>query len=284
MKKTLLFVLASLITLCTNAFTLGYYTYEPLSGNTVDVLTGNQTIHYSENAVKVKQCTQKDVVSASILPSVSEDGIDYKVEYVESLAYAECRELAEVTVGENLKLLPDVTFASCPVKKLVWNAENCVIETDYPLSTFLDDSWVTWKYLTLQFENVEDVVVGQNVKVLPNLFVAHSNITSVDIPSSVGTIYEFAFSGCPNLEEVHVHAPAPSSIKLGHRVFHETADHCTLYVPRGSAELYRQADQWKDFQNIVEESEEEQNPYDLNRDGQVDVSDVNKLIDYILGK
>ena len=291
MKKTLLFALASLITLCANAFTYGENVYEPWSVEQVEycfpsnpIMVVGYYVNISDQAVTLVQCLNKDIKKAEIPSLALNEGNDYVVQYVMNSAFEECAELSEVVIGDSLKILPDLTFSSCPVKKLVWNAENCVIETDYVLSIFLDDSPVTWRDLRLQFEQVEDLIIGDNVKVLPNLFVAHSKISSVTIPKSVTSIYEFAFSGCFDLKSVHVQAQDPSLIEVAWRAFQETADHCTLYVPRGTAERYRQADPWKEFQNIVEEGEEEQPPYDLNHDGQVDITDVSILIDYILGK
>ena len=58
---------------------------------------------------------------------------------------------------------------------------------------------------------------------------------------------------------------------------------CLLKVPRGKVDEYRQADQWKDFQNIVEDTEDAVTG-DLDGSGAVDGSDLNILINIILGK
>ena len=58
-------------------------------------------------------------------------------------------------------------------------------------------------------------------------------------------------------------------------------DACTLHVPKGTIPIYRECDQWKDFLNIVDDADASG---DLNGDGIVDVSDVNIMIDMVLGK
>ena len=55
---------------------------------------------------------------------------------------------------------------------------------------------------------------------------------------------------------------------------------CRLHAIRGTKELFQNAEQWRDFLNIVDDLEE---PGDVNGDGKVNVSDVTALINMILG-
>ena len=57
---------------------------------------------------------------------------------------------------------------------------------------------------------------------------------------------------------------------------------CTLYVPVGSLAAYRATPAWNSFSKIVEEADAVLG--DLNGDGQVDISDVNAVINMMLGK
>lgn len=105
-----------------------------------------------------------------------------------------------------------------------------------------------------------------------------SLVKYVDIPSSVTTIGYNAFSFCLVLKSIRI----PASVKnIGFAAFASNNDckltsitvcnpippdltnsasvfsyvdklKCTLYVPAGSKSAYQAADQWKDFQNIVE--------------------------------
>ena len=58
----------------------------------------------------------------------------------------------------------------------------------------------------------------------------------------------------------------------------------TLYVPRGSKEIYENTYPWGYFQNIVEFDETQQMPFvgDVNGDGKVNVSDITTLVNNIL--
>lgn len=58
---------------------------------------------------------------------------------------------------------------------------------------------------------------------------------------------------------------------------------CVLQVPKGTKNAYQQADQWKDFVNI-EESQEDIVLGDLDGSCDINGTDLNILINIILGK
>ncbi len=80
-----------------------------------------------------------------------------------------------------------------------------------------------------------------------------TGLTSVNIPNSVTSIGEGAFFLCSGLKDVTVNWTTPLDISDSGILFTGTPiNKATLYVPVGTAELYRQADGWKNFGNIVE--------------------------------
>ena len=289
LEKIIIMALVCSMTFCANAFTLGGLEYKLCSSEDIDLSMSTWTPRLSENAVMVSSCDKHDINNLEIPCFVSDRDNTYTVEGVDYEAFKDCRQLNSVVVGDSIKFISDGAFSYSPIKKLVWNAEECIMRTAYMLDAFSineDGTYcTTWRDLRdLPFEQVEEVEIGENVKCLPNVFLAHSKIKTLTIPESVTRILEYSFSGCFELESVHVKAKDPSQITLEFQAFNETAENCTLYVPKGSAGLYRQADQWKEFKNIVEEGEEVDNPYDLNHDGQVDVTDVDIIIDAVLGR
>ena len=83
-----------------------------------------------------------------------------------------------------------------------------------------------------------------------------SGLTSVTIPESVTSIGERAFYGCSRL--ISVTALMTTPVEINGSVFSNISN-ATLYVPRGSKSAYENAAYWKDFKEIVEIIEEDEN-------------------------
>ena len=89
-------------------------------------------------------------------------------------------------------------------------------------------------------------------------FYACSGLTSITIPNSVTTIGNNAFAYCSGLTSVTVcWTDEKSILSIGRNVFEQIANGegpsgATLYVLNGTKEYYQQANEWKDFGNIVE--------------------------------
>ena len=106
-------------------------------------------------------------------------------------------------------------------------------------------------------------------------------LTSVAIPNSVTSIGGNVFRGCNGLKDIYCKIKDPSKVSLDVYAFYESPKQsCVLHVIRGTKELFQNAEQWRDFLNIVDDLEE---PGDVNGDGKVNVSDVTALINMILG-
>ena len=81
------------------------------------------------------------------------------------------------------------------------------------------------------------------------MFYGCSSLTSITLPECVDSIGENAFYGCDNLTFVKVKRATPFNID--ENTF-PTRTNIPLYVPLGSGELYRTADYWKEFKEIIE--------------------------------
>jgi len=103
--------------------------------------------------------------------------------------------------------------------------------------------------------NIQSVTMPSTVtKIGDYTFSDCSGLKSVTIPSSVTSIGERAFYRCSSLKSITCLNPDPNNIMMGgDYVFDEVNKFaCVLNVPSGSASLYRNADQWKDFAHINE--------------------------------
>ena len=103
------------------------------------------------------------------------------------------------------------------------------------------------------------------------------------IPSLVTFIGNSAFASCKNLTRIESY-PNPENVVLGYSVFYAVPKENTLHVLPEYLEAYKNANQWSEFQNIVGDLSQPLPNADLNDDGSVDISDVNIVINMMLGK
>lgn len=123
--------------------------------------------------------------------------------------------------------------------------------------------------------NLKEIKIPESVTTINNMaFVNCRSLTSITIPDNVTSIGEFAFNGCSNLKSLYL----PANLKtIGYAAFNCCGsltrinakmkepvaidedtftgldyDKCELLVPEGSAEAYRQAAVWSNFNNITD--------------------------------
>ncbi|MBR1379399.1 MAG: leucine-rich repeat domain-containing protein [Bacteroidaceae bacterium] len=78
------------------------------------------------------------------------------------------------------------------------------------------------------------------------------NLSVIHFPISVIHIEGYSFGRCNELSEIHVKWTLP--LDINNSVFKGCQlSGCTLVVPRGTRQLYEQAEGWKDFGRIIEE-------------------------------
>ena len=91
-------------------------------------------------------------------------------------------------------------------------------------------------------------------------FIGCSGLTTLRIPSSVSTIGYAAFKACSGLTSIYANSVVPPTLdnepeNYGFNpssVFRNVnKSTCTLYVPAGSVDAYKEIPQWQDFLNIV---------------------------------
>ncbi|MCR5077752.1 MAG: leucine-rich repeat domain-containing protein [Prevotella sp.] len=78
-----------------------------------------------------------------------------------------------------------------------------------------------------------------------------SNLKSLYLPANIKTIGDAAFNGCGSLTRINAKMKDP--VAIGKDTFTGLDyDKCELLVPEGSAEAYRQAAVWSNFNNITD--------------------------------
>ena len=166
--------------------------------------------------------------------------IPYSVIAIEDEAFVGCNGFKSIEIPTSVKTIGSQAFFYCKnIKEL--NIPNSVISIEERAFCGCD--------------SLETVVIANSVKSIGyGVFLHDDHIKTVTIGSGVTSIGGWAFKGLDSVKSITSKIENPSSVKMGENVFDEIDKKaCTLYVPRGTAASYKEAPQWKDFKNIVEQ-------------------------------
>ena len=251
------------------------------------LLTGckNTTIPNSVKTINDRAFTRcADLYSIDIPNSVTKIGIEAfvgctglttvtfpnSVVEISELAFNSCSNLAEIIIPSSVSLIGYYAFSRTP-----WL-------NNQPDGLVYAGS-VAYVYKGTMPEGTHIILKEDTKSITTDCFYRCSGLESVTIPNSVFYIGDYAFSGCTGLTRIDAY-PNPSDVTLGDYVFSRVNENpCELHVLSQYVEAYREADQWKDFINIVGDLDVPVNQGDVNGDGRVNVSDVTSLVNMILG-
>lgn len=152
-----------------------------------------------------------------------------------------------------------------------WNKFKTVVEMN-PYDV-LDNNTVAAHFLQPDEEGKMEIPATVEIdgkmytvtEIAANAFKDNKKLTEVMIPGTVTKIGDGAFAGCENLRNIYVYAQEPISLTAAkaRSMMTRAAENvpsqfegidfeaCTLYVPIGSEQKYREAEGWKLFTHIV---------------------------------
>ena len=187
------------------------------------------------------------------------------LEHIEWNAFEDCRSLENITFPNSLKTIGNYAFSNTLWYKNHPNgavyASNVFYKYkgDIPQNTsfVIKEGTVSISPYAFVKENYHEdyslvsVSIPNSVKVIgEGVFYRCRALTSIVIPDGVTTIETLAFHYCKALNSVTCKAVEPPV--LGSSVFSVVPlTDATLYVPAESVDAYKNADQWKDFGQIL---------------------------------
>ena len=175
--------------------------------------------------------------TVNIPSTVKYNGTTYIVKSIGDYAFYGCSSLTSIEIPNSVKGIDYCAFSDC--------SDLTSIEIPNSVTSVGDFAFSGCSGLT----SIE--IPNSVTSIGRGAFLYCSGLTSVTIPNSVTSIGNYAFYNCTGLTEIVSLASIPPICNAG--VFgYVDKSLCTLKVPKGSKDDYRQADGWKDFVNIEE--------------------------------
>ena len=167
-------------------------------------------------------------------------------------AFQNCQSLTSIIIPESMRTIGLWAFGWCN------NLERVVVYSNEIVSRGNNEQYYS---LSSCFgKQVKKYVLGEKVTGIGSFAFFDSNeLTSTNIPSDVTSVGDSAFYSCQVIADVFCYAEQVP--ETGKDVFLlSNYTNATLHVPAASIEDYKNAEQWKDFGNIVALTDDDPKP------------------------
>ena len=208
-------------------------------------------------------------IASLILPNL--------LDTIGNAAFMGCTALTAVNIPASASQIGGWAFAECP------NIESMQVASGNSTYDSRDNcNGIIEKSSNILIAGCKNTVIPGTIRAIGGVaFYGCSQMTTCSIPASVREIGSDAFGGCRALKDLYMHVTHLSEFSYGSSLFYEVpVSTCVLHVPYNALEVYKSLSQWQDFTHIVEMA----NAADVTGDNDVDISDVNLIINIMLGK
>lgn len=160
-------------------------------------------------------------------------------------SFSGCNCLKSVTVQDQGANIEYMAFYNCSsLTSITWNTKGFYnFQKLHTYTPYEDNPFYIVR------NQITSFTFGREVELIPDcLCYGMTKLRSVDVPRSVTNIGNSAFMNCSGLEFIIDRAAKPQQY---HQAFRGIEYTCPLYVPDESVMLYKEADGWKEFKQIL---------------------------------
>ena len=166
----------------------------------------------------------------------SEDGVLFNKDKTELIQYPVGNSEKSYTIPNSVTSIGYFAFANCSSLTSVAIPNSVTEIRDYAFYSCT---------------NLASVTIPNSIaEIRYYAFSDCGSLASVTIPNSVTEIRDYAFSNCSSLTSVICYAETPPNMRNNVFEYLERSK-ITLYVPEESIDVYKSADEWKYFTNIL---------------------------------
>ena len=102
---------------------------------------------------------------------------------------------------------------------------------------------------------LKSVTIPNSVTELASEAFYYTQLSVIDLPSSISTIGSYCFYNCYYLSGIFTNTPTPINMAVSDSIFLSVNSGCTLYVPKGSAAAYTASEGWSHYLSRIKEFE-----------------------------
>lgn len=193
-----------------------------------------------------------------------------------------CSGLTSIIMGNSVTSIGSYAFSGCSGLKEV-HINDLASWCKIAFSRADSNPLVYAKHLYFNDNEITELIIPDGVNSVGNYaFQRCVGLTSITIPNSVTKVGKEAFKNCSGLTSITSEAVTPPS--CGSDAFKNVDKSIPLYVPAGSVDAYKAANQWKEF-NIVAQGQTIDNadatnkPVKVLNDGKVYILRGDKTFD-----
>jgi len=183
--------------------------------------------------------------------NLTEINIPQAVGYIGDVVFFQCRKLLSINVSalnEKYSSVDGVLFNKDQTILIAYPGGKTALDYTFP-SSVKKIAVRSFEGSKLSKINLPDGILDVGFEAFTNMY----GLKEISIPSSISKIEAGAFAYNANVVSISVDRSIPLTFGGSYGVFDGiNKSSCRLNVPFGSKAAYQAADQWKDFQNIVE--------------------------------
>ena len=228
---------------------------------------------YKYDAFKARTDISINKVTAQMLQGIS-DITDYafsnctslasieipnSVTNIGSSAFYNCRSLASITIPNSVTSIGSSAFSNCTslASITIPNSVTSIGSSAFYYCTSLTSITIPNSVTNIGSSafyicrSLTSVTIPNSVtSIWGTAFINCTSFTSITIPNSVTNIGDSAFQNCTSLTSVTVEATNPPT--LGNNVFYNTNANLVIYVPAGSVDAYKAANNWSNYESKIQ--------------------------------
>lgn len=209
-----------------------------------------------------------ETATGNLIAGCNYSTIPENVYSIDRMAFEECSKISHIELPGTMQKILDNAFKGC----------SSLTEIHFP-SSLISIGLEAFRDCT----GLKEIVLNEGLKYIDEYaFFNCSSAESITLPSSIAwPMGERCFYNCDNLKDVTCLGINPPKMESYNCFMPKTYQSATLHVPEEAIDTYKTTNYWKYFNTI--KAIDTFVSGDMNGDGEVNVTDVALLVDYILG-